>query len=93
MIEFYSALKRKEILKHTTTRLNLEELSEIIPVMLSDIRQSHRKTKPTWVRPLRAGRFTATGRGRAGVRGGGGGDGELGSNTRAKFQLGKMEKL
>ena len=48
MIEFCSALKRKEILKHTT-RLNLEELSEITPVMLSDIRQSHRKTSTVWV--------------------------------------------
>ena len=65
------SLKEKGNSKTYYNRLNLEELSEITPVMLSDIRQSHRKTKPTWVRPLRAGKFTATGSGRAGVRGAG----------------------
>ena len=84
VMEFYSALKRKEILKHTTTRPNPEELSEIIPIMPSDIRQSHRKTNAVFIhlpQAPRAVRFIETGSSRMGVRGWGGGNGVLVSNT------------
>ena len=90
MVEYYSALKRKEVLTPATTWMNLGDM------MLSEITQTQKDTHclisltggPRGVKSVEIGsRWQESG------AGGRGGDGEVTETLGAEFQFGKMRKF